>query len=115
MDIFGQFGNLIGTILQTNVAQSRSISLSCLVLGNLSSITLIRISTWLYSNTILLFKFHRSIMIFVTLLTLLSFLFALIELDWTWSYSGHALLHAVLGLIVIICACINVKHLLNKT
>jgi len=53
------------------------------------------------------FSFHRSIMIFVTLLTLLSFLFALIELDWTWSYSGHALLHAVLGLIVIICACIN--------
>lgn len=44
MDIFGQFGNLIGAILQTNVAQSRSISLSCLVLGNVSSITLIRIS-----------------------------------------------------------------------
>lgn len=48
-------------------------------------------------------------MIFVLLLTLVSFLFALIELDWMWSQSGHALLHSILGVIVIICACINVK------
>lgn len=53
------------------------------------------------------FSFHRSIMVFVTLLTILSFLFALIELDWKWSADGHNFVHAILGLIVIICACIN--------
>lgn len=53
------------------------------------------------------FTFHRSLMVFVTLLTLLSFLFALIEMDWVWSKSGHDLLHATLGIIVIICSCIN--------
>jgi hypothetical protein len=47
-------------------------------------------------------------MIFVSLLTILSFLFALIELDWTWSLNGHDYLHSVLGLIVIICSFINV-------
>jgi hypothetical protein len=50
-------------------------------------------------------------MVFVTLLTLLSFLFALIELDWVWSKNGHDLLHATLGIIVIICSCINVRLL----
>lgn len=53
------------------------------------------------------FSFHRPIMVFVTLLTLLSFLFALIELDWKWSIDGNDLIHAILGLIVIICSVIN--------
>jgi hypothetical protein len=51
-------------------------------------------------------------MVFVTLLTIISFLFALIELDWGWSVDGHQLTHAILGIIVIICACINVNNLL---
>ncbi|CAF0777916.1 unnamed protein product [Brachionus calyciflorus] len=53
------------------------------------------------------FSFHRSIMIFVTLLSLLSLLFALVELNWGWSSNGHDYLHSVLGAIVIICSCIN--------
>jgi hypothetical protein len=55
------------------------------------------------------FSFHRPIMFFVTLLTLLSFLFALIEMDWGWSVDGHDLTHAILGLIVIICSVLNVN------
>jgi hypothetical protein len=51
-------------------------------------------------------------MTFVTLLTLISFLFALIELDWRWSADGHDLLHAILGLVVIICAVINVNNII---
>lgn len=53
------------------------------------------------------FSFHRPIMIFVTLLTLLSFLFALIELEWEWSVDGNELIHAILGIIIVICSCIN--------
>lgn len=53
------------------------------------------------------FSFHRPIMMFVTLLTLLSFIFALIELDWGWSVDGNELIHAILGLIVIICSLLN--------
>lgn len=53
------------------------------------------------------FSFHRPIMAFVTLLTLISFLFALIELDWTWSIDGNELLHAILGIIIIVCSLIN--------
>jgi len=53
------------------------------------------------------FSFHRPIMIFVTLLTLLSFLFALIELEWEWSVDGNELTHMILGLIVIVCSLIN--------
>jgi hypothetical protein len=53
-------------------------------------------------------------MVFVTLITLLSFLFALIELDWKWSSEGHNYLHAVLGLIVVICSVINVKKIQNS-
>lgn len=53
------------------------------------------------------FTFHRPIMMFVTLLTLLSFFFALIELEWGWSVDGNELVHAILGLIVIICSLIN--------
>ena len=53
-------------------------------------------------------------MVFVTLLSLLSLLFALVELDWRWSANGHDLLHATLGIIVIICSCINVKRKINK-
>lgn len=56
-----------------------------------------------------IFKFHRPIMVFVTLLTLLSFLFALIELEWGWSVSGNELTHMILGLIVIVCSLINVS------
>ncbi|RNA19586.1 ferric-chelate reductase 1 [Brachionus plicatilis] len=53
------------------------------------------------------FSFHRSIMIFVTLLSLLSLLFALVELNWNWSSNGNDYLHSILGVIVIICSCIN--------
>jgi len=55
------------------------------------------------------FSFHRPMMIFVTLLTLLSFLFALIELEWEWSASDNNLIHSILGIIVIVCSCINVS------
>lgn len=47
-------------------------------------------------------------MVFVCLLTLLSLLFALIEMEWKFSADGNALVHSILGLIVVICACINV-------
>ncbi len=47
-------------------------------------------------------------MVFVTLLTLLSLLFALIEMEWKWSSGGNGLVHAILGIIVIVCSCINV-------
>lgn len=53
------------------------------------------------------FSFHQPIMVFVTLLTLLSFLFALIELDWAWSVDGNDLIHAILGIIIIVCSLIN--------
>ena len=47
-------------------------------------------------------------MIFVTLLTLLSLLFALIEMEWKWSSGGNGLIHAILGIIVVLCSCFNV-------
>jgi len=53
------------------------------------------------------FSFHRPLMVFVTLLTLLSLLFALIEMEWKWSSGGNGLVHAILGIIVIVCSCIN--------
>jgi hypothetical protein len=48
-------------------------------------------------------------MVFVTLLSLLSLLFALIEMEWKWSSSGNQFIHSVLGIIVIVCSCINVS------
>lgn len=53
------------------------------------------------------FSLHRPMMVFVCLLTLLSLLFALIEMEWKFSADGNALVHSILGLIVVICACIN--------
>lgn len=62
-----------------------------------------------YSFISIIIKVHRPMMIFATLLTLLSLLFALIEMEWTWSIGGNALVHAILGIIVVVCACINVS------
>lgn len=53
------------------------------------------------------FAFHRSILSTVVVLTLIGFIFILIEMRFTWSSHGHALTHSILGIIVICLALMN--------
>ena len=57
------------------------------------------------------FKFHQPIMVTVALMTLLGFLFILIEKDFTWSHKRHEYIHSILGIIVICLVFINVSIL----
>ena len=56
------------------------------------------------------FKFHRSLMLTVLLLTFLSFLLILLEMRFMWSTGNMEFVHSVLGIIVICLVCINVRE-----
>jgi hypothetical protein len=54
-------------------------------------------------------KFHQPIMITVALMTLLGFLFILIEKNFTWSNKRNEYTHSILGIIVVCLVFLNVS------
>ncbi len=59
--------------------------------------------------SLFLLKFHQPIMITVALMTLLGFLFILIEKKFTWSHKNNEYTHSVLGIIVVCLVFLNVS------